>query len=78
MPTIVNVPCYALQPGDILQPTNRTVCRVVSDGLFERNGDDTTSRRPWPKGKVEIMLTDAQGRSAIHYYGKWTRVNVQR
>jgi hypothetical protein len=75
---MIHVPCCQLQPGDILQPTAREVLRVIHDGAFERNSDDTRSRRPWPKGKVEIMVRDRYGRSTVHYYGKWTRVNVQR
>lgn len=74
---LINTCAAALQPGDFLTASERTVVRVVLNGLYERTPMDTwtSPRRPFPRGKVEIVLDDDLG---VRYWNRSTAVQVMR
>lgn len=67
-----------LQPGDVLSASKARVHRVVPAGLFERNSDDTRSQRPWPKGKVEVLVSYPDSGPRVVYWNRRTLMCVQR
>lgn len=75
----LSLPAYALRPGDILRPTNRTVLRVVRDGLFMRSQSDQPTRTPFPKNKVEVMVERiGEQPPLVDYWNRGTVVTVDR
>jgi hypothetical protein len=70
-----NVRAADLQPGDFLQGSRRTVVRVIRNGAFERSASDERTRRPWPRGKVEVVLDDGLG---VRYWNARTTITVLR
>lgn len=77
-----SIPAYALRTGDVLTGSGARIHRVIQDGLFERNGDDSRSRRPFPKGKVEVLVSYPQDRRGnmvhVRYWGRRTIVGIVR
>lgn len=72
----------ALCAGDTCTGSGAEILRVVHDGVFARNADDSCSRRPWPKGKVEVLVSNPGTRGTrstrVAYWNRSTTIRVAR
>lgn len=65
-----------LAPGDVLAGSGATIHRVVRNGLYARTFDDRATRQPWPRGKVEVMVSYPGSPPRVDYWNARTTVTV--
>lgn len=66
-----------LSGGDILAGSHAEVYRVVTNGVYERNPDDSRSKRLWPKGKIELLIRyPGEDAPSVRYWNARTTVTL--
>jgi hypothetical protein len=66
-----------LNGGDVLAGSGAHIHRVITNGLYERNADDSRSRRPWVAGKVEVLVSyPGEDAPSVRYWNARTVVTL--